>query len=74
MLKIHSIQKMIQFYLEVKHLQFKLELWKKEKEKLLSELYVLVKHTEEMIAEMRVCQEAVKRVLLQEGKGGSYEE
>ena len=29
---------------------------------------------EKMIAEMRVCQEAVKRVLLQEGKGGSYEE
>lgn len=30
--------------------------------------------TEEMIAEMRDCQEAVRRVLLQEGKGGSYEE
>lgn len=30
--------------------------------------------TEGMIAEVRVSQEAVKRVLLQEGKGGSHEE
>ena len=30
--------------------------------------------TEEMIAEMRDCQEAVRHVLLQEGKGGNHEE
>lgn len=45
----------------------------------ITRLFVRVRYggfeaTEEMIAEMRVCQEAVKRVLLQEGKGGSYEE
>lgn len=45
----------------------------------LTRLFVMVRYggfeaTEEMIAEMRVRQETIRNVLLQEGKGGNHEE